>query len=176
MEIVTLDTQDLDADTALQVRELLAAAFGAEFDDDDWRHALGGTHVIAVDGGAVVGHGAVVPRVIEADDRSYEAGYVEAVATQPDRQGTGIATAIVEKAGDIIRHAYEIGVLATGEHGFYEQLDWLRWQGPSYVRTADGEMRTEDDDEAIMVLRFGSSSGVDVGAAIVCEARTGDVW
>lgn len=176
MEIVTLDTQDLDADTALQVRELLAAAFDGDFDDDDWRHALGGVHVLALDGGALVGHAAVVPRVVAAARRSFEAGYVEAVATKPDRRGEGIATALMEEIGEIIRHAYELGVLATGEHGFYEQLDWIRWRGPSYVRTVDGERRTAGDDDAIMVLRFGSSRDLDVDAAIVCEDRTGDVW
>lgn len=173
---MTLDTQDLDAGMAEQLRALLEAAFDGDFDDDDWRHALGGVHVLAIDDGVILSHAAVVPRVIEADGRSYDAGYVEAVATQPDRQREGIATAVMETAGDVIRHEYEIGVLATGDHGFYEQLDWLRWQGPSYVRTADGERRTEDDDDAVMVLRFGSSTGIDVHSAIVCEQRSGDVW
>ncbi len=176
MEIATLDTQDLDADTAARLRLLLEEAFDGDFDADDWRHALGGVHVLALDDGVIVAHAAVVPRVIEADERSYQAGYVEAVATNPDRRGEGIATAVMEEVGEIIRDDYEIGVLATGEHGFYEQLDWLRWQGPSYVRTTDGEKRTEDDDDAIMVLRFGSSTGIDLRSAIVCEQRSGDVW
>lgn len=176
MDLVTMVTQDLDADTARHVRKLLDEAFGGDFDDEDWRHALGGIHVLAIDDGTIVGHAAVVPRVIEAADRSYRAGYVEAVATREDRQGEGIATAVMEEVGEIIRDEFELGVLATGEHGFYEQLDWLRWQGPTYVRTAGGEERTESDDDAVMVLRFGSSAGIDIGAAIVCDSRTGDVW
>ena len=33
-------------------RALLDEAFGGDFDDDDWEHALGGMHAVAFDGGA----------------------------------------------------------------------------------------------------------------------------
>lgn len=176
MDILQVRTQDLDAEVAGRLREMLVAAFDGEFDDEDWRHALGGTHVVALADDRIIGHASVVERVIEIGDRPYEAGYVEAVATVQDRRGEGIATKLMAIIGDLIRDDYEVGVLATGEHGFYERLEWLSWRGPTYVRTASGTERTEDDDDAVMVLRFGPSSGVDPSLPIVCDQRSGDVW
>jgi aminoglycoside 2'-N-acetyltransferase I len=176
MDLVRVSTQDLDADVAGRLRAMLFAAFDGEFDEHDWRHALGGTHVIALDDDRIVGHGSVVERVIEIGDRPYEAGYVEAVATVGDRRGEGIATRIMATIGDLIRDGFEVGVLATGEHGFYERLEWLAWRGPTYVRTGHRTERTESDDGAVMVLRFGPSGGVDPSLPIVCDDRSGDVW
>ena len=47
------------------IRALLDAAFAGDFDDDDWAHALGGTHALVEADGAVVAHASVVPRVLD---------------------------------------------------------------------------------------------------------------
>ena len=47
------------------VRRLVFGAFGGRFDEHDWEHTLGGVHVMAMEDGAMVAHGAVVPRVLE---------------------------------------------------------------------------------------------------------------
>lgn len=176
MEFARVATQDLDADVARRLRDMLVQAFDGDFDEHDWRHALGGTHVIAFDGDRIVAHASVVERIIEIGGRPYEAGYVEAVATAPDRRREGLATTVMATIGEVIRDGYEVGVLATGEQTFYERLEWTSWHGPTYVRTGGGLVRTPDDDDAVMVLRFGPSSGVDPGSQIVCHERSGDVW
>jgi aminoglycoside 2'-N-acetyltransferase I len=104
------------------------------------------------------------------------AGYVEAVATAPDRQREGLGTLAMRAAGDHVREAFEIGVLGTGSHGFYERLGWTTWRGTSFVRTVDGLVATPDDDGYLMVLRTPSTPPLDPLAPIVCEWRPGDVW
>src|ERR671912_273253 len=44
-----------------------------------------------------------------------------------------------------IRARFELGALGTGRHAFYERLGWRTWQGPTSVRTRDGEQRTTDE-------------------------------
>jgi aminoglycoside 2'-N-acetyltransferase I len=103
-------------------------------------------------------------------------GYVEAVATAPDRQGSGIGTNVMDEAGRIIRDGFELGALGTGAHRFYERMGWETWPGQAFVRTPHGPERTPDDEGFIMVLRTPSTPRLDMSAAITCEWRPGDVW
>jgi len=174
-----LATAELTSAESGQVRALLWAAFEADdegFSEDDWQHALGGRHFLVELGAEIVAHAAVVVRTIEIAGRPLRAGYVEAVATAPDRQREGLGTLAMRAAGDHVREAFEIGVLGTGSHGFYERLGWTTWRGTSFVRTVDGLVATPDDDGYLMVLRTPSTPPLDPLAPIVCEWRPGDVW
>ena len=122
----------------------------------------------------VVGHAAVVERTIHIGDRALRAGYVEAVATAPDRQGSGVGTRVMDKVGGIIRDGYDLGALGTGAHRFYGRLGWGDVAGPSvrpHVRRTRGP-----DEEFIMVLRTPLTPDLDMTAPISCEWRPGDVW
>jgi aminoglycoside 2'-N-acetyltransferase I len=160
------------------LRDLFDRAWpDGDFDDTDWEHATGGTHVLAEEGGTILAHAAVVPRTLEIDGRPIRAGYVEAVATDPAAGGRGLGSAVMREIGEVIEADYELGALSTGVHGFYERLGWVRWRGPSHVRARDGVVhRTEEDDEGIMVLPTPSLPAPDVDAPIVCEWREGNVW
>jgi aminoglycoside 2'-N-acetyltransferase I len=151
-------------------------AFGGGFDDTDWDHALGGWHVLVTDGGALVAHAAVVPRDLRVDGRPVDAGYVEAVATAPARQGEGLGTLAMREVDRLLREHHHLGVLSTGAHAFYGRLGWERWWGPTFVRHGDELVRTPEEDDGIMVLRFGPSRTMDLAAPISCEARSGDDW
>ena len=76
------------------IRDLLVRAFATDedeaFGEDDWDHALGGTHFVLDLDGVIVGHASVVERVLEVDGRMLRTGYVEAVGVAPDRQGAGV--------------------------------------------------------------------------------------
>ena len=159
-----------------EVRLLLEQAFAGDFSPADWEHALGGWHVVAVADGAALAHAAVVPRVLEVGGRAWPAGYVEAVVTVPERQREGLGSAVMSEVGELLRREFELGALATGRHAFYERLGWERWRGPTCVRRDAEMIRTEADDDAVMVLRFGPSADVDLTAPILCEARSGDHW
>jgi aminoglycoside 2'-N-acetyltransferase I len=169
-------TGDAAGDLLAEIRDLLDEAFGGEFSDEDWDHALGGWHVVVLDGGRAVSHAAVVPRVLEVAGRPFATGYVEGVGTRPGREREGLASLALSSLDPLIRSNFELGALSTGTHGLYEGLGWERWRGPTFARYGSRLVRTEDDDDGLMVLRFGSSLDVDLAAPIVCEARAGDDW
>ncbi len=171
-----LTTQELTDGEWIRLRAMLDVAFAGYFNDDDWDHAIGGTHVIVEVDHIIVAHASVVARRLEVPDRALHTGYVEAVATHPSFQGRGYASAVMQRAGDLVRESYELGALSTAIPAFYEQFGWERWQGPTYCRLPDELVRTEDDDGGVLVLRTPRTGAIDLAAAIACDYRGGDVW
>ena len=173
-------TEDAPAGTLDVVRAICDAAFAGdpdgEFEDDDWDHALGGWHVVVEEEGEVLAHAAVVLRTLHVASTQFRTGYVEAVATRPGRHGEGLGSLAMIEIGEIIRREFEMGVLGTGRWSFYERMGWERWQGPTFVRRGAVDVRSEYDDDGVMVLRFGPSAEVDRRRPITCEERPGDDW
>jgi aminoglycoside 2'-N-acetyltransferase I len=160
------------------IRSLLDAAFADEegFEEDDWEHAIGGTHFLAESAGTIIAHASVVEREIHVDGQPLRTGYVEAVATAPAYQGRGIGTALMTEVTEHIRDGFELGVLGTGRHAFYERLGWATWRGPSAVRLDDTERRTPNEDGSILVLATPASPTLDPTTRITYAWRSGDVW
>ena len=178
-DITTTLVADRDIDLGLRAAalDLCRATFGTRFSDDDADHTGGGVRLLIYDEGLLVGHAAVVPRRIEIGERVLRAGYVEGVAVLPEHQGRGLGTRLMRAVDAVVeRDGYEVGVLSTGRHSFYERVGWQRWQGPSFVRNADGLRRTPDEDDGLMVLVVGATPDLDPTAPITCEARPGDDW
>lgn len=183
LQHVVARTDELAAGTLRDLRDLLDAAFDdpahpeEAFDDDDWDHTIGGTHVLVLDAeDRVVSHAAVVDRIIDVGGRPLRCGYVEGVATQPSSQGQGHGTRVMGRVGSLITERHQLGALGTGAFHFYERLGWERWQGPSFVRHGEEVHRTPDDDDGIMVLRVDRSVVPDLTAPISCDDRPGDAW
>jgi aminoglycoside 2'-N-acetyltransferase I len=175
-----LGTHELDPSEVRAIREIMTLAFGDDeeeaFTDADWAHALGGVHVVLDVGGEIVSHAAVVERALHIAERPVRTGYVEAVATRPSRQGEGHGTRAMLDVNAIIRERFELGALGTGSHHFYERLGWVTWQGPTFVRTREGLVRTRDEDGGILILETRTSPPLDLSAPLSCEWRPGDVW
>ncbi|MGH9190112.1 MAG: GNAT family N-acetyltransferase, partial [Acidimicrobiales bacterium] len=95
---------------------------------------------------------------------------------EPTRQRQGVGAKVVRRAGQILRAEFELGALSTGSHAFYERLGWERWQGPTFVRHGSEAIRTSDEDDGIMVLRYGSTAELNLTQPISCEYRPGDDW
>jgi aminoglycoside 2'-N-acetyltransferase I len=167
---------DLGVGLLGNARQVCGEAFAGSFTDDDWQHTQGGWRVVVHTGATVLAHAAVVPRRIELGGHDLRAGYLEGVAVRPSRQASGLGTAVVRAATDHVRRAYEVGVLSTGEPGFYEGVGWERWRGPSWVRAGASLRRTADEDDGLLVLRVSASPLIPTGAAIVSEERAGDDW
>ncbi len=177
-QLRSIPTSNLTAAELRALRRLLSEAFEGRFSEDDWNHALGGLHVLALEDGQIVAHAAVVERTLVAASRSLTTGYVEGVATRPDRRRRGHATLVLREVGRVVATRYELGALSDGAEipGFYERLGWERWQGPTFVATTDGPLRTADDDGSVLVLRTPATAGLDPTAPITCDWRPGDVW
>jgi aminoglycoside 2'-N-acetyltransferase I len=177
--IRTVTTAELGGAELTALRELLFGAFGGRFDEHDWEHSLGGTHVLAVEeDGAAVAHGAVVPRVLRAGGRELATGYVEGVATRADRRGLGLGTLVMAAVGRVIEDGYELGALGDGSGipGFYQRLGWEVWQGPTWVAGPHGPERTAEEDGSILVLRTPATGRLDPTGSLTCDWRDGDVW
>jgi len=175
-----LATVDLTAAELAAIRAMLVDAFGPDVDEafggGDWEHSLGGVHFVLDVDGEIVSHASVVERELHVGGRAVRTGYVEAVATAPERQNLGFGTTVMSEVTAYIREAFELGALGTGRHRFYERLGWQTWIGPSSVRTPDGHRPTPDEDGSILVLATPTSPSLDLAAPISCDWRPGDVW
>lgn len=175
-EVEVVESAGLGESDRAQLQALWLAAFGDRFSAEDADHAFGGVHCLIREGSVIVAHASAVPRIIEVAGRSFGVGYVEAVATHPEQQGKGLGSAVMGALQREIRSRWELGVLSTGARAFYERLGWQPWRGPSFVITETGQVRTEDEDDGLMVLPFDASEGIDLDAPIACRDRPGDAW
>lgn len=174
-----LSTAELTEAEIAEIRTILRAAFegdGEGFTDDDWQHATGGMHFVLELEGSLLAHAAVVERELQVANLPIRAGYVEAVATRPDRQGEGHGTRLMAAVHEHIRATCELGALSAARPAFYARLGWVPWEGPTAVRTATGTVRTPEDDDAIMILTTPTSPPFDRRSLLSCPWRPGDVW
>lgn len=180
VRIRTAPTADLGPGEIDAIRAILTAAFLEDehggFTEDDWQHAVGGTHFLLELDRTLAGHASVVEREIHVGGRPLRTGYVEAVAIHPNHQRTGLGSRLIHAVNDVVDAEYELGVLGTGTQLFYEGLGWEIWRGPSGVRTADGVQRTPEEDGYILVRRTLRSPALRPTDPITCEWRPGDAW
>ena len=174
-----LGTDELAPSELAELRALFDEAWHGDdgFDDDDWTHALGGTHFLMEVDGTVRSHVSVAPRTLVTRGRALRTGYVEAVATREFDRGRGYASELMRVATDLIDERYELGALGTELFDFYVRFDWERWRGPTSVRTGDGEVATPQEDGFVMVHRTPTTPrDLDLDAPISCDWRPGDAW
>ena len=178
--ISVTQTDDLDPDRAAELVALCEAAFAEPF-ATAWERVGPGLHVVAEVGGRAVSHAVIVDRRLyqgHEADLAVDVGYVEHVATRPDAQGQGHATAVMRQVGQIIGDEYALGGLATGSNAFYERFGWETWRGPVGVRMPDGErVRSPQEDGHVMVLRTPRSpASLSTDAPIYVDWRPDEPW
>jgi aminoglycoside 2'-N-acetyltransferase I len=172
-----VSTADLDPAELDTLRRLFEAAWVDEaYTDEDWDNAMGGMHFVLEDDREIRSHASVVERELHAGEHRLRTGYVEAVATWPAHQRRGFATEVMRAVGAHIDETFELGALDTGLPGFYSRLGWEVWDGPTFVRTDGGLVRTAEEDGAVMVRRTPRTPTLHLSAPISCEWRPGDVW
>jgi aminoglycoside 2'-N-acetyltransferase I len=174
--VVVTHTADLDPAMLGSARRLLDEAFGGEFDDADWEHALGGMHALAFDGDRLVAHGSVVQRRMVHRGRALRAGYVEAVAVAGDHRRRGLASAVMDAIEQLIRGGFDLGALSASDAGaaLYLSRGWQRWDGHAAALTPAGTVRTPEADGSVFVLPV--SAALDPARELVCDWRDGDLW
>ena len=97
VNVEVVESDRLDDVARADLMRLWGRAFGDRFDNDDANHAFGGVHVLVRDGDHLIGHASAVPRLIRFGDEPWRTiGYVEAVATDPERQGEGVGGLTME--------------------------------------------------------------------------------
>jgi aminoglycoside 2'-N-acetyltransferase I len=177
VDVFTVESDQVDAAGRSDLRSLWARAFGDRFSDEDADHAYGGVHVLTRAGGRLVGHASAVPRRIRFGEGPWQTvAYVEAVATDPERQGEGIGRRTMEKLQQEISARWRVALLSTGRAtGFYESLGWERWRGLSYTQTASGIV-PDAEHGGLMILRLDPSVVPELSVDVTCEDRPGDAW
>jgi aminoglycoside 2'-N-acetyltransferase I len=178
VDVLTLPSDQLDIAMRADLRMLWARAFGERFDDHDADHAYGGVHVLTLDDDRLVAHASAVPRRIQFGDRPWcSVGYVEAVATDPERQGEGIGRRTMQVLQREIAARWPVAMLSTGRAtGFYESLGWERWRGVSSTLTSSGVVVRDGEHGGLMILRPDRSVVPDLSVIVTCEDRHGDAW
>jgi aminoglycoside 2'-N-acetyltransferase I len=177
VDIVVVESDGIDAGTREALRGLWSRSFGHRFTDVDATHAYGGVHVLMRDGARLVGHASAVPRRLRFGvDPWRVVGYVEGVATDPQRQGEGIGRCMMQRLSSEIAVRWPVALLSTGKATlFYEALGWERWRGASYVQTAHGVVPANEHG-GLMVLRLDRCVVPDLAVSVTCEDRDGDLW
>ena len=175
IDVTTVHTSSLDATRLQAIRRLLDDAF-LVFDEDAWEHCLGGMHATIWEGGEVVAHASVVQRRLLHGGQPLRTGYVEAVAVRADRRRRGYGRAVMERLGEVIRRAYEVGGLGAGEPAatLYRSLGWRAWEGRTWVLGPEGLARTPKDDGGVYVLPV--TATLDLAGDLACDWRGGEVW
>ena len=171
-----IHTSDLDDETRRGAHRLVADAFGDAFTDAHWNHALGGMHALIWRRGTLIAHGAVVRRQLLYRGRSLRCGYVEAVTVREEHRGRGLATAVLDACEQVIRGAFELGALSSGNisRRLYTTRGWLPWRGPTSVLAPTGPVRTPEVDGTVFVMPVDVE--LDTTAELACDWRDGEVW
>ncbi|WP_197074838.1 GNAT family N-acetyltransferase [Rhodococcus sp. MEB064] len=172
----TVSTDELsDADTHA-CEGLVRGAFGEHFTPHDWIHALGGVHAVLTVGDRVIGHAAVVPRLLAHDGKEFDGGFVEAVALDPEFRGTGQGAAVMEAIEAEIESSDVLGVLNSLPEavGFYEARGWVRWRGLLGGIGNFDDPTPPDDQDTVMV--FHPPAHIDVDGVLLVNNRVGSRW
>ncbi|GGU99029.1 aminoglycoside 2'-N-acetyltransferase [Streptomyces spectabilis] len=170
----TAHTAELAPADLAAARALMDLAFDGDFSDEDWDHGLGGLHALVHDAdGELLAHGSVVQRRVLHNGRSLRVGYVEAVATRPDRQRQGLGAQVMSALEGIVERAYDLGVLSPSEEGekLYLAHGWRTW--PGLVGTLGPEGVEEMPDEDAPML-YGAD--LDPAHPLLIDWRDGDVF
>jgi aminoglycoside 2'-N-acetyltransferase I len=132
------------------------------------------THVIGRWGSAIVSHAMWVTRWLQPSNHpALRTAYVEMVATEPQFQRRGFATAVMRRLASAIRD-FDLGGLCPAEPMLYTKLGWVFWQGPLFIRTPDGSLSTPE--EQIMILRLPRTPHLDLALPLSAEWREGELW
>ena len=162
--------------TQLEIcRNVLNEAFDGDFSEEDWSHTFGGIRFLGFLEKRLIAHGSVVPRKIWIDATETKAGYVEGIAVEKSYWRRGFGSSLISEITAFCRAEFPISMLSTGEKEFYRKHGWVDFPGESFVSVNGIEIRTEEEDEGLMVL-LGALSSFSIPRKVVCETRTGDFW
>ena len=132
------------------------------------------THVICWLDSVIVSHAMWVTRWLQPSNQPpLRTAYVEMVATEPEFQGRGFATAVMRRLASAI-HDFEMGGLSPAEPMLYTKLGWVFWQGPLFIRTENGLISTPDG--SVMILRLTKTPLLDLTLPLSAEWREGELW
>ncbi|WP_055526119.1 GNAT family N-acetyltransferase [Streptomyces graminilatus] len=173
----TAHTSDLTPAELAAARGLMDAAFGGDFADEDWEHALGGIHALVHDGTGLLAHGAVVMRRALHRGRWLRVGYVEAVAVRADVRRRGFGGQVMGALERCVDGGYDFGALSASDEGsaLYTARGWQLWPGRISALGPRGVVHLPEEEGGTFV-RPAVPGALDPAAdGLVFDWRDGDV-
>ena len=132
------------------------------------------THVLGYLDESIVSHAMWVTRWLQpGDGPPLRTAYVEMVATDPNLQRRGFATAIMRRLAEAISD-FELGGLCPAAPELYAKLGWVFWRGPLFIRIPEGLLPTPDEE--VMIFRLPKTPVLDLDLPLSAEWREGEVW
>lgn len=155
------------------IRRLCDAAYAT--DTEPYFESLGpGAHLLGARDGRLVSHLMWVTRWLQPGNGSLlKTAYVEMVATAPDAQRRGYATALLQRFPALVDD-YDVAALSPATEDLYARLGWRFWRGPLYTRRDTESLPTPD--ERVMVLPLKRTPPLDLDLPLSVEWRPGEVW
>jgi aminoglycoside 2'-N-acetyltransferase I len=177
LEVVAADA--LGRAARAEIIALCEAAYGEDF-ARLFEELTGSVHVLLRDErGVLVSHAEWVTRWLQpAAHPILRTAYVEAVATAPERQGRGLATAVLRHVSDVLGtdSSWELAALSPSDPAFYAHLGWELWPGPLGIRRGDC-IEPTPSDEQVMILRLVRTPATLVTTSLLtAEWRVGELW
>lgn len=179
LQLAVLPREQLTPRQQQTVIDLCTRAFEEEF-TDLMATFTASVHVLGWLDGQLISHALWVTRWLQVGDGPLlRTAYVEAVATDPNYQNRGYASAVmrriaVEIAADDV--GFELAALSPFSIEWYARLGWEQWTGPLSIRTATGLVRTPEEDGQVMILRLPRTPLLDQTAPLSAEWRQGELW
>lgn len=179
LRLAAVAGEALDRAARAEIIHLCDAAYEGDF-SRLFELLPGSFHVLARDDeGALVSHAAWVTRWLQPHEQApLRTAYVEAVATAPDHQRRGFATAVLRAVAEVLaaEPKWELGALSPSDPAFYARLGWELWRGPLAIRRGD-ELIWSPPDEQVMILRLPQTpAGLDTTSLLTAEWREGELW
>jgi aminoglycoside 2'-N-acetyltransferase I len=177
LEVVAADA--LNHAARAEIIDLCQSAYREDF-TRLFEELPGSIHVLARDArGLLVSHAEWVTRWLQpADHRALRTAYVEAVATIPERQGRGLATAVLRRVSDElgVNPMWELGALSPSAPAFYARLGWELWRGRLAIRHGE-RIESTPAEEQVMILRLPRTpANLVTTSLLTAEWRSGELW
>jgi aminoglycoside 2'-N-acetyltransferase I len=173
LDFKIIHSSDIDPKLKARVIALCNRAYAEELTPlfETFRDA---THVLGFMEGSLVSHAMWVTRWLQPGNSPLlRTAYVEMVATKPENQREGFATAIMRRLTSTIS-AFDLGALSPADTTLYSRLGWVFWRGPLFIRYGGNLIATSN--ERIMVLRLPKTPRLDMDGPISAEWREGELW
>jgi len=133
-----------------------------------------GDHLLGVHNGTLVCHLMWVTRWLQPlGQEVLRTAYVEMVATAPDQQRQGYASALLKHFVPLVGE-FDVAALCPATEGLYARLGWRFWRGPLFARQHNHLVPTPD--ERVMVLSLPRTPVLDFSLPLSIEWRPGEVW
>jgi aminoglycoside 2'-N-acetyltransferase I len=176
--VAVRSTEELSDAERTRISELCNAANDTSGFDDLFVVYIptGGRHFLGFDhDGVLASHAVVTTRWAQPSGYPPQrTAFVDAVATDPTRQHTGLSTEVMRRLGREVDD-FDLGCLQTDLLGFYERFGWERWRGP-LVGRRDGEHVPTPHQQGVMVLRLPSTPPLDTEGQLSIEWQHDRFW